>query len=123
MLKGRPGRVDADEFFWATLESVMSADEGVGPKLWQHWPHRMRSGQSSGPIKYWVCDFWGTGTHSCSTVAPVCYGGHSPFPVSDNLLTTGARRNDTYREHAVLASVERYVSWRSMESLDSGITF
>jgi hypothetical protein len=44
---------------------------GDGPS---HEPRAMRSGQSTGPITYWVCDTCQIGQHSTSSFTPVCYG-------------------------------------------------
>lgn len=74
MLKGRHRNVSPNDYFWEQLCSIMSRDEETPPTLYSHFPHQMRSGQSTGPLKYFICDACGRGEHSTTTFMPWCYG-------------------------------------------------
>jgi hypothetical protein len=52
---------------WVEAKREKFGDDG-------HRPAEMRSGQSHGPLMYWICDICQTGIHSTSTIPPVCYG-------------------------------------------------
>lgn len=60
-------RVNPEDWAWAEAEKI--------EKHLLHWPHPMRSMQSTGPLKAWCCDFHMRVEYSIGTEPPWCNGG------------------------------------------------
>ena len=79
MLKRMARTVTFDEYGWETAVQLEAKSE--------HGPWKMRSGQSRGPIRMWICDFCQSYLHTIGTgPVPYCYG---PSP-SSNLSTAAS---------------------------------
>lgn len=73
------GDVNPQDMAWEWAEAILDEYLDDGSRnphfLKPHKPHRMRSGQSVGPITYWVCDRHRKGIWSTTSLAPICEGG------------------------------------------------
>ena len=62
------GRLQPQEHSWDQLERIERKKER------SHCSHLMRSAQSVGPLKAWVCDYWNELHYTTSPHPPICWG-------------------------------------------------